>query len=263
MLATTFYKGSGTGNQLANYVAVRCLALDKGFEFGIYRPEQFKGSSFLNLDMGLPVVGGFYSIEGQKPEVLPLSIKHWYKEETSDYDPKFATTIEDNTLVHGLLQGVDYFKHRKDEVREWLKVEPLEVADDVCILNIRGGEYIGVLDFNLPKSYWDMAILEMKKENPNMRFVIHTDDYNYAKNLFPEYDVISDIGINWRTLRFAKYLILSNSSFAILPVYLNENVKRVIAPRFFARYNTGDWFLKQNWVEGWDYLDKDGKIYKK
>ena len=103
----------------------------------------------------------------------------------------------------------------------------------------------------------------MKKQNPSMRFEIHSDDYEYAKSLFPEYRVVSDIEINWRTLNNAKYLILSNSSFAILPVYLSTKAKFVIAPKYFGKHNIsqGEWLLGQNIVDGFTYMDKDGKLF--
>lgn len=258
MLVTTFYNGSGLGNQLANYVTVRCLALDKGFKFGVNKPEQFKGKDFMKIDMGEPVIGGFYSTEGQKPEVLPLEIRHWYKETSSGYED--LSKIEDNTMVHGNLQGVDYFKHRKDEVRKWLQVEPLTLPTNLCIIQFRGGEYKYVPDFFLPKSYFEMAMKEMLKTNPYMKFEVHTDDVYEAKKYFPDLNCIHDIGLNWRSIRYAKYLILSNSSFSILPAYLNENVDRVIAPYGFARYNKEYWFLEQNYVKGWEWLHKDGTI---
>jgi hypothetical protein len=36
--------------------------------------------------------------------------------------------------------------------------------------------------------------------------------------------------MNWKSIRWAKHLIISNSAFAILPALLNENVKEVVAP---------------------------------
>ena len=94
------YSGSGLGNQLANYVTVRTLALDKGYDFGVQYPERFKGAPFMNLDTGLPVIGGESSVEGQMPDILPDMILHWYKEETSDYDP-FLPQIEDKRELAG------------------------------------------------------------------------------------------------------------------------------------------------------------------
>jgi hypothetical protein len=251
MLVTPFYNGQGLGNQLHNYVTVKCLALDKGWKFGVWTPEKFKGT-FMKLDMGETVVGGFSSVEGQKPEILPLTIETWYKEETSDYDPFFAT-IRDNTMVHGSLQGEKYFKHRRDEIKEWLKVEPLNIPEDLCIINFRGGEYKGVRDFFLPKDYWDRGIEIMKFINPEMKFEVHTDDPEEARNFFPDYKVISNMEINWRSIRYAKYLLISNSSFAWLPAWLGD-AKLILAPQFWGRRNKGFWFLEQNKTNRFLYI---------
>ena len=244
MLVTPFYNGQGLGNQLANYVSVRYLALDKGFQFGVWRPEQFKGKNFMKLDMGELVLGGDYSVEGREPEMLPDGMEHWYKEETSDYDPKFYE-VKDNTVVHGNLQGENYFKHRRDEIKEWLKVEPLEMSEDLCVINFRGGEYKGIHEFFLPRDYWNRGIEIMKFINLEMRFEVHTDDPEEARKFFPDYPIISDIETNWRSIRYAKYLLISNSSFAWFPAWLGE-AKLILAPKFWGRRNKGYWFLQQN-----------------
>lgn len=262
MIATPFYNGQGLGNQLANYVTVRTLAIDNGFDFGVQFPERFKGAHFMNLDMGLPVLNGVTLIEGGTPEVLPDGFTKYYREafiDNGDYDPEIAK-MGDNTLIHGNLQGIEYFKHRKAEIREWLKVQPLDMEKNVCVINFRGGEYKWVKDFFLPHSYWGKAIEMMIEERPDMQFEVHTDDKEEAKKFFPDFPIYSDIELNWRSLRYCHYAILSNSSFAILPVWLNDNVKKVIAPHGFGRYNTGQWLLKQNYIPEWTWINNKLEI---
>ena len=255
MISTPFYKGQGLGNQLANYVTLRAIALDKGYDFGIMYPENFKGASFMNLDMGLPVIGGVIPVEGQPPTVLPEGIQAYYREEmigNGEYDPKIFE-LEDNTIVHGNLQGEKYFERHGEKIKEWLKVQPLEMPDDLCIINVRGGEYKYVPEFILPTSYWYEAIAQMIQVNPNIRFEVHTDDPQYAQQIFPNYKVVQDIGLNWRSIRYAKYLIISNSSFAFLPAWLGD-AKTIIAPKFWGRHNRGYWFLEQNKTDKFTYI---------
>ena len=263
MLSTPLYFGQGLGNQLANYITVRCLALDKGYDFGVQNPERFKGKTFLNLDMGLPVVGGKTIVEGATPEILPDGFEHYYREEMIE-DGKYddLSKIKDNTLIHGNLQGIEYFKHRKDEIREWLKVQHIKMDKNICVINFRGGEYKYVKDFFLPRSYWSQAMEMMLKVNPEMQFEVHTDDPEEARKFFPDLPIYKDIGLNWRSIRYAHYLIISNSSFALLPAWLNQNVKKVIAPFGFGRFNTGQWLLKQNYVPEWTWIDRNGNICK-
>ena len=54
MIYGLLHPGSGLGNQLHRYIATRCLAIDKNYEFGMVCPENFKGSAIMNLDMGEP-----------------------------------------------------------------------------------------------------------------------------------------------------------------------------------------------------------------
>lgn len=247
MIAAKFHTGSGLGNQLHRYVAVRVLALDKGYDFMMISPENFKGRSFMDLDMG---VGGdymdlIYSFREKKVIEREIDIR--------SYDPEF-NFIYDNTAIEGEFQDERYFEHRLPEIKEWLKVEPLNMPEDLCIINFRGGEYALFDDLFLDQDYWDKAIKIIKDKYPDIRFEVHTDDEILAKKFFPDYPIIHDIGLNWRSIRHAKHLILSNSSFAILPALLNEEVKEVIAPRYWARHNVGVWALPQNYYKKFTYI---------
>ena len=243
-----FHNGSGLGNQLHRYVAARVLAKDKGCEFGMCNPEQFKGTSFMRLDLGLAGFLGKDTKVFNEKKVVEAGI------DIRSYDPEI-NFLDDDTYIDGEFQDSRYFMHRINEVREWLCVEPLNMPDDLCVIGFRGGEYVGVKDLFLPKDYWDAAIEKMRAINPNMRFEVHTDDPAMAKLWFPDFKVIHSIGINWRSVRYAKYLIIANSSFYILPALLNQNLKaKVIAPRYWARRNIGVWALPQNYYKEFDYI---------
>jgi len=255
MIVTPLYNGQGLGNQLHCYVTTRAIALDKGYDFGVMFPERFKGKSFMNLDMGKKVVGGVVSVEGQAPDTLPEGTQGYYREEmigNGEYDDK-VFNLPDNAVLHGNLQGEDYYKSHKEEIKEWLKVEPIDMPDDLCVINFRGGEYKYVPEFFLPKSYWDDAIMLMKMLRPDMRFEVHTDDPDEARKFFPDFSIIQDIGLNWRSIRYAKYLIISNSSFAFLPAWLGD-ATLIIAPKFWGRHNKGYWFLEQNKTDRFTYI---------
>ena len=60
---------------------------------------------------------------------------------------------------------------------------------------------------------------------------------------------------NGVTVNVVKHLIIANSSFAILPALLNENVKEVITPRYWARPNTKVWALPQNYYKQFTYIE--------
>lgn len=250
MIAGYFHEGSGLGNQLHRYIATRCLALDKGYEFGMRNPELFKGASFLNLDMGKPVEGIEHEFQEQK-------VENHEKWDVRGYDPK-VLEVKDNTVIDGEFQDPKYFMHHIDEIRDWLKVKPLEMPDDLCLIYIRGGEYKYVPSVFLPKEYFEKAINIMKSKGIT-RFRVVSDDPEVAKRYFPEYEFIDDfenhdMGRDWRMARYAKWLILPNSSFAIFPALLNQDAKLIIAPKFWAGYNKGYWQLESNQYPQFTYI---------
>lgn len=277
MIVTELYHGQGLGNQLWSYVVTRTIALDKGYEFGIMCPEKFKGVDFLNLDFGKPVIGGT-GPEGGPPKNLPDGIEFYYKEkdiyykkykiEVSDFDSELLQ-IQDKTKIDGIFQSENYIVHRKNEIRQWLTLtknfDLQEFSDEnVCILNIRGGEYKGNKELILTKKYWTDAIKNMLQINDQLKFYIITDDVRYTKKLLPEIESFHfSIGKDYAIINNAYYLILSNSSFAFFPAWLNEKVKCVIAPKYWARHNISDgfWALSFNLYQGWLWQDRNGKLF--
>lgn len=251
MICGIFHQGSGLGNQLHRYVATRVRAADLGVDWGMeYRPDGsgkdigFKGKNLIDI--------GWYR------ELPNFPLKTWQEKKVIDngidirpYDPEF-NFIEDNTIIDGEFQDERYWEHQEKEVNEWLKAEPLEMPDDVCVIGMRGGEFALYPDLFLPKEYYDEAIAKMLQINPNMKFEIQTDDEELAKQCFPKFKVIHDIGLNWRSMRYAKYAIIANSSFFILPRWLNKGL--TIAPRFWGRHNTKIWSLPQNYYKRFTYI---------
>lgn len=277
MIVTELYNGQGLGNQLWSYVVTRTIALDKGYEFGIMCPEKFKGVDFLQLDFGKQVIGGS-GPEGGPPNTLPEGIEFYYREkdiyyekfnvEVSDVDSDLLL-IQDNTKIDGIFQSEKYILHRKSEIREWLQLtQEIELQEfsneNVCILNIRGGEYKGNKELSLTKKYWMDAIHNMRMINNQMKFYIITDDVQYTRKLLPEYESFHfSIGKDYAIINNAYYLILSNSSFAFFPAWLNEKVKCIIAPKYWARHNISDgfWALSFNLYQGWLWQDRSGKLF--
>lgn len=248
MIAGIFHEGSGIGNQLFRYVATRVLAEDKGYEWTMLGGNNFKGNEFISMPL-LPWIDEKSSHRWNEKKIIENGI------DIRGYDPEI-NFVEDNTIIDGEFQDSRYFEHRINEVREWLKVEPLDIPDDICVIGFRGGEYKVFPDLYLPTGYYQKAISLMQEKYPNIRFEIHTDDTEEA-NRFLNYlgcPIIHDVGRNWRSVRYAKHLILANSSFYILPALLNQNVQEIIAPRYWARHNTKVWALPQNYYKQFQYI---------
>jgi len=245
MICGHIHSGSGVGNQLFRYITTRVVALDKGLDFGFYGVENSKVGSFLNLDYGKQPEGITKQFQEKKVVENGVDIR--------GYDPEI-NFVEDNTSIDGEFQDEKYWGHRLGEIGEWLKTEYVDIPSDVCIINFRGGEYVGVKDLFLPMEYWYTAIEIMQKEKLDMKFEVHTDDVETARKFFPTMKIIHDVSLNWRSIRYAEYLILSNSSFGILPALLNPFAEKIIAPRYWARRNTGVWALPQNYYSKFFYI---------
>ncbi|MCR5672062.1 MAG: alpha-1,2-fucosyltransferase [Butyrivibrio sp.] len=283
MIGNELIEGYGLGNQLFFYVTTRCLALDKGVDFGFVNPGQIgnvfhskKGLYFMDpLDMGKEITRDemkkFKIYHEQDDRLYMGNSRHDMSNGCyiSGADPHLFE-VEDNTIIYGNLQDESYFEKHRDEIRSWLHVkeeaESYEyTADDLCIINIRGGEYTNHPELYLDRRYFLNAIANMKKINPNMRFMVVTEDEESAKKVLPEFECHHfDMGKDYVTLKNARYLILSNSSFAMMPVICSMELKYAIAPKYWARHNISDgfWSSEQNIYSFLHYQDKKGKIFE-
>lgn len=276
MIVTEIYNGQGLGNQLACYVTTRVVAKDKGFNFGIMNPHKFKCLDFMDLDFGLYVAGGS-GPEGGPPDTLPNGVNFYFKERwlylpngsnvTID-DPNLEL-ISDNTKIDGIFQSENRIIHRKEEIRQWLKIKPDKDCYDysdpnICIINYRGGDYAGVAHFHLNGKYWDDAVLRMQQINPDFRFVVITDDVERASIQFPKFEVKHfNIGKDFTIIKNAHYLIVSNSSFPYFATLLSDTVKYILAPKYWGRYNISDgyWSCGYNIFRNHNYIDRDNVLF--
>jgi len=277
MIVTEIYNGQGLGNQLVCYATTRAIANDKGFDFGIMNPHKLKCLDFMDLDFGLPVIGGSSPYEGAPPTTLPNGITNYFRERDvrhpngSDIrldDPQLELIL-DNTKIDGVLQSEKNFINRKNEIKQWFKVKPEFDChdysnDNICVINFRGGEYANVPQFFLNKNYWDNAVNRMLQINPNFQFIVITDDVRRASQFFPNYKVLHyGIGVDYSIIKNAYYLILSNSSFAYFPTFTSETIKYIIAPKYWGRHNISDgyWSCGYNIYHNHNYIDRNNNIF--
>lgn len=176
--------------------------------------------------------------------------------------------IGDNTLLYGNLQAERYFARHREEIKEWLKVKEEYdsheyTRDNLCIINIRGGEYTDNRPLFLRRKYWLDAMKNMRAVREDMEFMAVTDDVAAARRILPEVEAYHfDLAGDYVALKNARYLILSNSTFAFFPAFTSETVQMVIAPKYWARHNVSDgyWASGQNIYEGFLYQDRNGKL---
>ena len=299
MLVNEIYLGSGIGNQIWTSVVTRILAEKLGYKYGIKGKELWKGAGWMPLFWGEEVVGG-KSPDGGPPETLPEGIKYYYRErqeghyiqgrEHHDMNPidHGLFFLPDNTKLDGSLQNMLYIEDRRDDIREWLKIDEDKIireysSDDICVIHFRGGDYSTGHSF-LPPQYYQMAMGHMRNRNPNMKFVIVTDDADLARKHIPGAEVvgaaISDeeggpdykigwyqmkggpLSIDYSILNTAKNVIMSSSTFSFWPVWLSTELDNVIVPMYWFDWNTsnGWWRPVDSIVDEWTYMDRGGHL---
>jgi hypothetical protein len=177
--------------------------------------------------------------------------------------------IKESTLIYGNLQSELYFGKYKQQIKEWMKVKPQYdnydySRENLCVINIRGGEYTSNPELFLRRKYWIDAIKIMKKKRADMEFVVVTDDISAAKRILPEVEAHHfDLAGDYTTIKNAHYLIMSNSTFAYFPAITSDTLKYAIAPKYWARHNVSDgyWASEQNIYSDFEYLDRNGRLY--
>lgn len=287
MIAGIFHEGSGLGDQLFRYITVRTLAEEKGWGFGMCNYDSFKGMDFMKIDTGIPI---------GSPEAMLYSdnklkgMYKWLEKDVRDssgndirsYDPEI-NFIKDYTFIDGSFEDSKYWGHNLFKIDQWLSVESpygyietigypstrkgMNGPDDLCILGFRGGEYYTNPNLGLSREYYDEAIKKMLVINPQMRFQVHTDDPMLAKQFFPEFEIVentaishskhSNMSFNWRSARYAKYAIIPNSAFFIIPrllKHLEDPTAVTIAPRYWARRNTKTWARPACYYKQFTYI---------
>ncbi len=282
MIGTEFIPGYGLGNQLFFYIVTRCIATEKGTEYGFVNPGQIgnvfhsnKGLYFMDpIDLGKEItreeMKNFKIYHEQDDRLYMGNSKHDMNNGCyiSGVDKKLME-VDDGTIIYGNMQAQEYFEKYRENIKDWLHVkaeaESYEyTADDLCIINLRGGEYTDHPELYLDRKYFLNAIKNMKKINPAMRFMVVTEDEESAKKVLPEYECHHfDMGKDYVTIKNARYLILSNSSFSVVPVMSSTELRYAIAPKYWARHNISDgfWSSEQNIYNFLTYQDRKGKLF--
>ena len=267
MIRIKFRSGQGLGNQLWNYVTLRALSKELGFDYRVIYPEKFKGKDFLDISYS-----NTNNLQGYGEEFPLKSIfneRLYYdnhlKAFISDFDNQILS-IKSNTIIRGLFQSEKYLFN--NDINEFIKVkttykEKYRSNKNRCLLNIRGGEYKRFKNLILPKSYWLNAVRNMKLHNDKLTFAIITDDYSYASKLLPDLEIIKgNSSDDFFNILHATYLIVSNSSFSYFPIGLGQKPKKIIAPAHWARFGNNEkkWISPCNYYKNWSYQNKEGKL---
>lgn len=280
------------GNHMWSYAIARIVAEKLGYEWGINPVptyDYYNGKSqlyFFDIDYGneLKINGkndrGLNTYEGIDNVYYDLHKEFNYNGDgclVNMYDPN-VFNIQDNTMIHLISQSEDYLIDRKDDVYKWFSIKDefkaqydnkikdlgINLNDNTCVINFRGGEYRGIPNLICRREYWRDSINHMLSINPEMKFIIVTDDADCAKHFVGDYPCYHDeIGFDFYVINQAKYTILSNSSFGWWASWLNDKSKLTIAPKYWSRHNisNGYWSLGDQYVRSFEYMGRDGVLY--
>ena len=294
MLAASIHEHAGLGNQIWRYVCCRAFAEHLGYEWGVSHPG-WRGP-FLNIDWGKEVT---LNVEEDSDFRLGEGFKHYYKEkwvhhktapgEIGAPDNKFLE-LPDDTYINGNFQRMSYVEDRRDDICDWLTYDNKVTdyaSEDICVIQLRGGDYTTGHSM-LPAMYYKMAMKNMKENNPNINFVIVTDDPNTAGQMLPGVPIVGSavseekdqyqrniswyqypggpVGIDYSILNTAKYAIISASTFAFWPIWTNKQLHAVIAPKYWFDWSRSDgWWRPKDGIvndESWLYMDMEGGLYE-
>ena len=273
------------GNHMWQLAVSKSIAKKLGYEWGI-NPipsyDYFNGKSqmyFMDVDYGLPV-------KEIVNEYHEKSIKIFHKDEVDiTIIDKNIFNIKDNTIILGHkgakganLQDENYFSAIEFEVKNWFKTKPeyseqyenklkkLEITldENLCVINFRGGEYRNIPNVLLRKEYWRDSINYMLSINKDMKFLLITDDVECANQFMP-FQIPAlhiDVGFDFYVVNQAKWLIISNSTFGWWAAWLNSNVNKIVAPKYWARHNVsnGYWSVGHSYTKGFYYMDREGNL---
>jgi hypothetical protein len=224
------------GNHLFQYSMCRIVALENNYKFFIPYSGHLK-KCFPNIDLG---------------EEDGLIKYNYFENFEQSFDNKIFN-VKDFTNLNGYFQSEKYYIKYKNLISEWFKVDKCERVNDIlskypidkfCYIHIRGGDNkFGTNNWLIPKEYYINAMEQIKESNPYLSFVIVTDDVELSKSYFENIDVISnDVVLDFKTLFFSKFCIISASTFSWWAAWLSEKEK-TIAPKYWLNYNQPE----KNW----------------
>jgi hypothetical protein len=273
------------GNHMWQYTVCRTIAEKLKYEWGINpnpSHDYFNGQSqmtFMNVDFGKPVEGILNEYHETWKTLYHVDDVNITMLNESLYN------ISDNTILlghngakGGIYQSEDYIIDRKEDIKKWFEIKQesknhyenllsqmgIVLDENLCVINFRGGEYRGIPNVLVRREYWRDSINHMLFLNPNMKFLLITDDVQLANSFMPfEIQAIHvDVGFDYYVVNQAKWLIISNSTFGWWAAWLNENANKIIAPKYWARHNVSDgyWSVGDSYTRCFTYLDREGNL---
>ena len=240
MITVSFLPQQGLGNQLWLLFATYSLSKHLNIKFRVYNSHHFKGWKLLSRNF-VEKISCINALE-QSVEHTFLQPSLFCSQSGNLYFPDTPESynflkIFESIVVEDISQSASLLEPSSATASYFsCPDESLSITCNTCILNIRGGDYLGFRKSPaVNPQYFHFAMKKMKMIVPDVNFIIVTDDYHYARTILPQIPILKgDLYSDFNALRTAQYLILSNSSFAFFPAYINPHLKYAFAPTYWA-----------------------------
>lgn len=222
---------------------------------GVY-PPKFPYGKIMNKLMKIAKV-----FIGQKSSYIKPDDSCLFYKEVFQLNPLYSYIFE------GRWTNENYFKCVEKEIKESFSFKPqlnkrnqkyLEEiqASNSISLHIRRGDFEQNGFYLLPLSYYIDALKIIKKNNPQVKLFLFTDEPELIEKEFKfedNYTIVTGNNrdnsyIDMQLMAACKHNIIANSTFSFWGAYLNKNPNKiVVAPnRFNKRHETG--FYCKNWI---------------
>lgn len=234
------------GNQMFAYASTKCIALDKGYKFGLLSEYD---NQFLKNDkdeiFGCNLTSIFEIPKSEVIKSIPDNLNEYWERITRSSLSTYVTEsleVKDNTLMRGHYICPKYFMHRIDEVREWFKFpenvenEVLSILNNIrikyptgvkfCSVHFRNALDYRIKGFMLSKYYWEKAANCLLAKEKKVVFIVFYDKKtklveSFIKkfqcetihnSLFKDFNLISKCDFH----------IVCNSSFSIMAALMDK-----------------------------------------
>jgi len=224
------------GNQMFQYGITRIIAEKNNYNFYLTKEKNGNGqniSDYFDLDMGIndgPIRNSYHENNNQVYDLNLFNISNF-------------------TCLNGFFQTEKYFLGHEEKLKKWFNITKTDIVNEIlekyptneyCYIHFRGGDYKDMGDWLLPKNYYETAINKIKEYDNNLKFLIITDDIDFANQFFNDIDIISnDMMVDFSLLYHSKFCIIPNSSFSWWASWLSDKEK-IIAPLGWINYNKQD-----------------------
>lgn len=276
MLITTIH--GGFGNQLFMYACGYALSRKKGaklmLDISYLRTQMLRNYELGGLKIKYDRLFDTGRLHSYPLKVMARKVAHAFFRLTHSYYKERRPYIFDKNLfgrgtkdlfLYGYWQTEKYFADYREELLPMLEPSYTLSADCVALINrikenersvavhVRRGDYVG-LGICLGKEYYEKAIAYVSERVPDARFLVFSDDKQYADELFQSlgvdyemvsYEVVNPTLDDFFVMKACRHDIIANSSFSWWAAWTNTHQQKIVV---CPQQKNPDDFYPESWI---------------